>query len=273
MLTSSAEVFPVETTSSHQTPEIPALALTRTMTPPTEADESQPDGLSALSRPAIQLIPPSPNEVESSNDFLSPTNEKSSEKRDRHRNQDDEGDKDKLMTKMREQVVKGRERIDTISKKIVVGVARGRSNSTSERQRRASGSSALDFSLVLSRTNSYQASSIHSRGQVQVQQGARSASPQLGSPYGTIVRRRSPSPPPPPPPPAPSAEKEKAKGREKRERRLRSELWLMSAASFRRQGRFEHARGAIQYAEACDAGNANVFTQVRVLSYVLDSAS
>ncbi|KAH7100390.1 hypothetical protein BKA62DRAFT_750276 [Auriculariales sp. MPI-PUGE-AT-0066] len=252
-----SQVFPTETASSHQTPEIPSLALTRTITPTLEIEEPQQQ-LEGLRGPAIELIPPSPAE-EPSSGLLSPDGEK--------RDSKDREDKDKLLVKMRREVVKGRERIDTISKKIVVGVqGRARSNSESQRQRRSSAGSALDFGLVLSRTNSYQASSIHSRrGQIQGAAAAGASTPQLGSPFGTIIRRRSPSPPPPPPPPAPSAEKEKAKGREKREKRLRSELWLMSAASFRRQGRLEHARGAIQYAEACDANNANVFTQLGLL--------
>lgn len=230
-----SHVYPAESVSSSSaTPEIPALTLTRTMTPHPEEDENVPP-----TPIPIQLIPPSPHDespasgstpqVDGSPRVMSPTSEK-------------QGDGDKLMAKMREQVTKGRARIDTISKKI------GNRRSSSETRR---SSSAPDFSLVLSRTSSYQASSIHSRGR-------------LPSPIGSLaIRRRSPSPPPPPPPPPPpSAEKEKAKGREKRERRLRSELWLMSAATFRRQGRLEHARGAIQYAEACDGGNANVYIQL-----------
>ncbi|KZV98926.1 TPR-like protein [Exidia glandulosa HHB12029] len=227
-----SQMSPENTSSHNVTPEIPALTLTRTMTPPVEQDEHSPD-----TPIPIQLIPPSPAETETPSShsqdasprISSPTSEK-------------EKDGDKLMAKMREQVTKGRARIDTISKKIAT---RGRSNSDVRRS-----SSAPDFSLVLSRTSSYQASSIHSRGR-------------LPSPIGSLaIRRRSPSPPPPPPPPPPSAEKEKAKGREKRDRRLRSELWLMSAATFRRQGRLESARGAIQYAEACDPHNANVYTQL-----------
>lgn len=44
--------------------------------------------------------------------------------------------------------------------------------------------------------------------------------------------------------------------------RLLSNLWLMSAATFRRLGKTEQARGSIQEAEAKDESNANVWVQV-----------
>jgi hypothetical protein len=43
---------------------------------------------------------------------------------------------------------------------------------------------------------------------------------------------------------------------------LLSELWLMSAATFRRSGKIEQARGAIQEAEVRDEENPNVWVQV-----------
>jgi tetratricopeptide (TPR) repeat protein len=43
-----------------------------------------------------------------------------------------------------------------------------------------------------------------------------------------------------------------------------SDLWLMSAATFRRLGKIEQAKGAIQEAEVRDEGNPNVWVQVRV---------
>jgi hypothetical protein len=42
-----------------------------------------------------------------------------------------------------------------------------------------------------------------------------------------------------------------------------SDLWLMSAATFRRLGKIEQAKGAIQEAEVRDEGNPNVWVQVR----------
>lgn len=45
--------------------------------------------------------------------------------------------------------------------------------------------------------------------------------------------------------------------------KLLVDLWLMTAASFRRSGRLEDARGAIQEAEALDADDPDVWVQVR----------
>jgi hypothetical protein len=39
-------------------------------------------------------------------------------------------------------------------------------------------------------------------------------------------------------------------------------LWLMSAATFRRLGKIEQAKGAIQEAEVKDEGNPAVWVQV-----------
>lgn len=50
-----------------------------------------------------------------------------------------------------------------------------------------------------------------------------------------------------------------------KERRLLSDLWLMYAATFRRQGKIEQAKGAIQEAEVKDEGNPAVWVQVRHL--------
>lgn len=47
-----------------------------------------------------------------------------------------------------------------------------------------------------------------------------------------------------------------------RERRLLSNLWLTSAATFRRMGKIEQAITAIQEAEAADENNENVWVQV-----------
>lgn len=47
-----------------------------------------------------------------------------------------------------------------------------------------------------------------------------------------------------------------------RENRLLSNLWLMSAATFRRLGKIEQAKGAIQEAEVRDEANPDVWMQV-----------
>lgn len=49
------------------------------------------------------------------------------------------------------------------------------------------------------------------------------------------------------------------------EDRLMSELWLMSAATFRRLGKIDQAKGAIQEAELRDETNPNVWVQVCIL--------
>jgi len=50
-----------------------------------------------------------------------------------------------------------------------------------------------------------------------------------------------------------------------------SELWLMSAATFRRLGKIEQAKGSIQEAEVKDESNPNVWVQVRFDSHPASS--
>ena len=50
-----------------------------------------------------------------------------------------------------------------------------------------------------------------------------------------------------------------------RENRLLSDLWLMSAATFRRSGKIEQAKGSIQEAEVRDEENPGVWVQVRIV--------
>ncbi|KAJ7086395.1 hypothetical protein B0H15DRAFT_347574 [Mycena belliarum] len=144
----------------------------------------------------------------------------------------------KMQQMLKNRVNKGQARISTISKKIGSGVVR---NGTLRRS-----SSTPDFHAVLRQT-SYQASSIHSRRH-------------LG---GSLVRRNSitPSESPPPPPTVPPAQS-KWSHRTARETRLESDLWLMSAATFRRLGKIEQAKGAIQEAEVKDEGNPAVWVQL-----------
>lgn len=51
--------------------------------------------------------------------------------------------------------------------------------------------------------------------------------------------------------------------RSARERRLLCDLWLMSAATFRRLEKLDQTRGAIQEAEILDEENEAVWVQVR----------
>ncbi|KAK7039453.1 hypothetical protein R3P38DRAFT_2899579 [Favolaschia claudopus] len=144
----------------------------------------------------------------------------------------------KVQQMLKNRVNKGQARISTISKRIGSGVVRPghlrRSNSTP------------DFHAVL-RPTSYQASSIHSR-------------PNMGS----LIRRNSitPSISPPPPPPTLPAAQTKWSHRTARETRLESDLWLMSAATFRRLGKIEQAKGSVQEAEVKDEGNPAVWVQL-----------
>jgi hypothetical protein len=109
----------------------------------------------------------------------------------------------------------------------------------------------LDFHAVLRQT-SYQASSIHSRRRL-----------------SSIVQSHDGTPPEsliPPPPPSPQAVPPppdvKLNSRLAKERRMLSDLWLMSEATFRRLGKIEQAKGAIQEAEVRDENNPAVWVQV-----------
>ncbi|KAF7290669.1 hypothetical protein MIND_01307200 [Mycena indigotica] len=146
----------------------------------------------------------------------------------------------KMQQKLINRVNEGGARISRISKKIGSGVVRP---GTLRRS-----SSTPDFHAVL-RPTSYQASSIHSRRRI-----------------GSLMRRESDapsiSPPPPPPLPPPPAAHSKWNHTTTRETRLESDLWLMSAATFRRLGKIEQAKGAIQEAEVKDEGNPGVWVQL-----------
>lgn len=60
------------------------------------------------------------------------------------------------------------------------------------------------------------------------------------------------------------------KNRSARERRLLSDLWLTSAATFRRLEKLDQTRGAIQEAECLDEENEAVWVQVSALTIPID---
>ncbi|KAJ6632489.1 hypothetical protein B0H10DRAFT_1977554 [Mycena sp. CBHHK59/15] len=214
---------------------------------PTAPTEDEP--LSAVTSIPITISPATPEEVSrnfSTDHKLAETipeengNGAVNGSRNRSLSVDRDTSKSKKMQQMlKNRVNKGQARISTISKKIGSGVVR---NGTLRRS-----NSTPDFHAVLRHT-SYQASSIHSRRNM-----------------GSLVRRESITPsesPPPPPPSALPATQSKWSHRTAREIRLESDLWLMSAATFRRLGKIEQAKGAIQEAEVKDEGNPAVWVQL-----------
>ena len=111
----------------------------------------------------------------------------------------------------------------------------------------------VDISLMLGdNSRLYQASSIHSRHRM--------------SPRNSYIGF-SPTPIAPTPPPAPLATI--VEHRTEREKRLIADLWLTSAATFRRMGKLDEARAAIQEAESLDEGHPGVWVQVSHLAYPL----
>ena len=113
------------------------------------------------------------------------------------------------------------------------------------------------------RNASYQASSIRSRRH-------------LGSFLQLNDRTPSESPPPAPPslPPQPPSSQQELKpgSRQAKDNRLLSQPWLMSAATFRRLGKIEQAKAAIQEAEVKDEGNPAVWVQVSTTAIQVNSS-
>ncbi|KAF9788396.1 hypothetical protein BJ322DRAFT_1182415 [Thelephora terrestris] len=150
---------------------------------------------------------------------------------------------------LKTQVHRGQERISSISKIVAFGPRHGLAH-----LRKAT--SAPDFHSVLS-ISSYQASSIHSRRRVTYGNS---------TPDEPVMETLPPRPPPPVPVPQkqPRWDSRAAKGR-----RLMSDLWCMSAATFRRFGKIEQARGAIQEAEVRDGNNPAVWVQLGLYYHTL----
>ncbi|OSC98625.1 hypothetical protein PYCCODRAFT_1396824 [Trametes coccinea BRFM310] len=149
-------------------------------------------------------------------------------------------------------VHKGRARVTTISKKIGHNV--GRHNGMHLRR----SNSAPDFRALLGQ-KPYQASSIHLRQHMSIY-----ASQQ------DLSLLEIPPPPPPPPPPTTTPALSRHNVRVAKDRRLLSNLWLMSSATFRRLGKIEQARGAIQEAEVRDESNPAVWVQLGLYYLALD---
>lgn len=156
----------------------------------------------------------------------------------------------KVQQMLKDRVHKGQEKISTISRKFGHGVVR----SSSLHLRRSS--SAPDFYAVL-QNHQYQASSIHSRRRLR-----------------SLIRhhRHEPpveSPPAPPPPTLPPVREPKASHRVTREDKLLSDLWAASAATFRRRGKIDQTKGAIQEAEVKNPDSPNVWVQFGLYHHAL----
>jgi len=111
-----------------------------------------------------------------------------------------------------------------------------------------------DFHAVL-QNHHYQASSIHSRRRL------RSLKRINNNEDSEYPADDCPAPPPPPTPPIQDA---KPIPQTSREDKLLSELWASSAATFRRLGKIDQAKAAIQEAEVRNQENPSVWVQVRI---------
>lgn len=150
----------------------------------------------------------------------------------------------KMQQMLKNRVSKGGARLSTISRRIGHGVVRNGAT-----LRRAT--STPDLHAVL-RPRAYQASSIHSRKRISVFMRS----------HETLTLPMDSPPPPPPPVLPPTGPSSKHNTQTVRESRLLSSLWLMSAATFRRLGKIEQAKGAIQEAEVKDENNPGVWVQL-----------
>ncbi|KDQ07095.1 hypothetical protein BOTBODRAFT_192620 [Botryobasidium botryosum FD-172 SS1] len=156
-------------------------------------------------------------------------------------------DDKKIGQKVSQKLLKGPKHIHQLGKRITR--AGGGGNGLGS-MRLPQAASAPDLHAVLGSVKPYQASSIHSRG-------SRVGSFFRVNGHENDGERATISPPPPPvfynsPP----------NRRSKRETRLLSNLWLASAANFRRMGKTEQARGAIMEAEVLDEQNPAVWDQL-----------
>jgi tetratricopeptide (TPR) repeat protein len=194
--------------------------------------------------PPITVTPATP--ADPHGHFPFSMDEKDSPKGRRSSSADGTGRKVQQMLKAR--VHKGQERISTISRKLGHGVVR---NGYLKRT-----SSAPDFHAVLQNHN-YQASSIHSRRRLRSLIRHNAAATPIESP-------------PAPPPPLPPVPEETPTLHATKDDKLISDLWTMSAATFRRLGKIEQAKAAIQEAEVKDSENPAVWVQLGLYYTALD---
>ncbi|KZS95292.1 TPR-like protein [Sistotremastrum niveocremeum HHB9708] len=155
----------------------------------------------------------------------------------------------KVQQILKHQVQKGRSGIHTISRKISRVNPKHGGPIMLHRS-----DSAPDFHMALSQARPYQASSIHSRHRNRITSWATTRS--------HIDGYQSPPAPVPPLPSTPPKSATKSKDRTPRERRLMSDLWLSSAATFRRAGKLDEVKDAIQEAESLDEENPDVWVQL-----------
>lgn len=194
--------------------------------------------------PPITVTPATP--AEPHRHFPLSIDEKESLKGRRSSSADGTGRKVQQMLKAR--VHRGQEKISTISRKLGHGVVR---NGNLKRT-----SSAPDFHAVLQNHN-YQASSIHSRRRLRSLIRHNAAAAPIESP-------------PAPPSPLPPVAEETPTLHATKDDKLISDLWAMSAATFRRLGKIEQAKGAVQEAEAKDSENPAVWVQLGLYYMALD---
>ncbi|KAF9240835.1 hypothetical protein BU15DRAFT_87417 [Melanogaster broomeanus] len=151
----------------------------------------------------------------------------------------------KMQQMLKNRVHKGQATISTISRKIGHGVVKNGSLHV----RRTN--SAPDFHAVL-QNHHYEASSIHSRSRLR-----------------SLIRHNNGNrttvndyPLPPPSPSPPPVQEIETIPQISREDKLLSDLWAASAATFRRLGKIDQARGAIQEAEVKNQDNPAVWVQL-----------
>ncbi|KAG8834242.1 hypothetical protein FRC17_009318 [Serendipita sp. 399] len=180
----------------------------------------------------ITIVPPTPNENGDTESVHTVRLSNEKEKDEEH----SVSRKKKAQRIIKEEINKRQTQIQTISRKL------GRNNTLRSQMSRAN--STPDFTILGDSNRTYQASSIHSRQRMSPR--ASYIGPNLITPART-----------PPPVLAQIVEK-----RTPRERRLIAELWLTSAATFRRMGRLEQAKEAIQEAEGLEEGHPGVWVQL-----------
>ncbi|KAG2136578.1 uncharacterized protein EDB93DRAFT_1168404 [Suillus bovinus] len=200
--------------------------------------------LSSSELPPITVTPATP--AEPHRHFPLSMDEKDSLKGTRSSSADGTGRKVQQMLKAR--VHKGQAKISTISRKLGNGVVR---NGNLKRM-----NSAPDFHAVLQNHN-YQASSIHSRRRLRSLIRHNAAAALIESP-------------PAPPPPLPPVQEDTPTLHATRDDKLISDLWTMSAATFRRLGKIEQAKAAVQEAEVKDSENPAVWVQLGLYYMALD---